>query len=168
MNRLPLLAAGMLALGGDMACAHFQAATYQLYEGPGRPTEEVARLGGPVATVDGVDVSRLGSSFALLPGCHVVVLKKKVGEGGVGGAWSADLGHIVYAFRMKAGHAYEIDIHTQPGNGGVGNANVGDVKIKAVERDLRGTSLGAVTPVRNQAEIEACHDSDGATQGEHG
>ena len=164
MIRHPLLFAGTLALASGGACGHFQSAPRPLYPGESRPAEEVARLTGPVATVDGMEVSRLGPAFALLPGCHVVVLKRKVGEGGVSGAWSADLGRVAYAFRMKAGNSYEIDIHTQPGSGGVGTANVGDVKVKAVERDARGKALGAIAPVRNEAEIEACHESDQGEQ----
>ena len=164
MTRLALFFLGTLALASSGACAHFQAAPRSLYPGPERPAAEVARLSGPVARVDDVNVSHHGSAFALLPGCHVVVLKRNVGEGGVGGAWSADLGLVVYVFRMKAGNSYEIELHTQPGNGGVGNANVGGVKVKAFERDGRGKALATVEPVRKEDEVEACREADRPAQ----
>ena len=159
MTGHPLLLAGTLALANGMGCAHFQTTPYSLYQGPKRPAAEVARLDGPVAEVDGVDVSRLGTTFALLPGCHVVVLQSKVGEGGVGGAWSADLGTVVYVFRMQAEHSYDITLHTRPGAGGVGNANVGGVEVKAFERDARGKVLATLKPVHQESEIEACLES---------
>ena len=46
------------------------------------------------------------------------------GEGSTGGAWSAELGHMVYALQMKAGYSYEIAAQLQAGNGGVGNGTV--------------------------------------------
>jgi hypothetical protein len=48
-------------------------ALYPNPESP-RPPAEVARLFGPIAAIDGQDVSRQGKSFALLPGCHIVRL----------------------------------------------------------------------------------------------
>lgn len=138
------------------ACSHFQPATHPLYAGPTRPTHEVARLSGPIATVDGVEVSRVGTSFSLLPGCHVVELRRRIGEGTTSGAWSAELRYTQYAFRMKAGASYEIEVQLQPGNAAMGSANVGGVLIEAVERDPSGKVVGVVSPVRKPAEVDAC------------
>jgi hypothetical protein len=128
-----------------------------LYDGPTRTAQEVAMLSGPVAKVDGVDVSEQGAVFALLPGCHVVTLQSRIGEGGVSGAWSADVRKQVYAFRMKAGNSYSIDVRLLPGNHSVGTANVGSVKILAIEQDGRGKKIGTLAPARGRADIEACH-----------
>ena len=40
-----------------------------------------------------------------------------------------------------------------------GTGTVGGVKIKAVERDARGNTVGTFAPARNQAEIAACRAS---------
>jgi hypothetical protein len=159
MIRAGLILACLLAAAGGVACGHLQPVDHPLYPGPARPSGEVARLSGPLALVDGADVSGLGSSFALLPGCHVVELQKRIGEGSTSGAWSADLRHRVYAFKMQAGHSYEIDVQLRSGNESVGNGTVGAVKITAVERDARGTAVGFLAPVRNNAEVQACRAS---------
>lgn len=138
------------------ACSHFQPATHPLYAGPVRPTAEVARLSGPIATVDGVDVSSVGTSFSLLPGCHVVELRRKIGEGSTSGAWSTELRYTRYAFRMRAGSSYEIDVQLQPGNAAMGSANVGGVTIEAVERGPSGKIVGVIPPVQKPAQIDAC------------
>lgn len=156
MNNVPFLLAGFLALAGAGSCGHMRPAAHALYQGDVRPVEQLAHLQGPVAKVDGIDVSVFGSSFALLPGCHVVLLQARIGEGSEQGAWSADLQHVVYAFRMKAGNNYNIEVLLQRGNTSVGNSTVGDVKINAVERDAHGKKLGLIAPVRSQAEIDAC------------
>jgi hypothetical protein len=108
-------------------------------------------LNGPVAAVDGVDVSRLGTLFTLLPGCHVVEMKDNIGEGSVSGAWSATLEPRAYAFRMQPGHSYGIEIRLQT----TGSA-IGWVKIDAVERDGSGVVLGHIAPLRSEAELQAC------------
>ena len=150
----------LLATAAGSACAHFQATPYAIYPGPARPPAEVARLNGPIATVDGVDVSRLGSAFQLLPGCHVVVVREKLGEGSAGGAWSATIPRTVYAFQMVAGRSYDVNVHLQSGgSASVGNANVGDVKLTALEREANGKSLGAIGPLRRSAEKTACQET---------
>ena len=71
--------------------------------------------------------------------------------------WSADLRQTTYAFRMKAGQSYEIDVHLQSGNNAsVGNATVGSVSVEAVERDASGKTVAIIPPVRKHADLEAC------------
>jgi hypothetical protein len=153
MIRLAAILTGVALLA---ACGHMGTTPHPLYDGLARPAQEVAVLSGPIATVDGVDVSRQGTLFSLLPGCHLVVLQSQIGEGGVSGAWSADIPKRVYAFRMKAGNSYAIDASLLPGNHAVGTANVGGVKITAVEQDSRGKKVGTIAPARSEAEIESC------------
>ncbi len=138
------------------ACAHMGPSARPLYPGPVRPAEEVATLSGPIKSVDGLDVSDQGTVFALEPGCHVVVLESKIGEGGVSGAWSVDIPKHIYAFRMMAGHSYVVRVRVLPGNQGVGTANVGGVEVTAVEQDSRGKTLATVPRVRKEADVEAC------------
>lgn len=152
--------AGVFTLAGA-ACRHFQVEPRPLYEGQARPASEVARLSGPVGKVDGVKVSRLGTLFALLPGCHVVELPSTLGEGSSSGAWSVDIGHVEYAFVMKPGYLYAIEIKTQPGNAAsTGNADVGGVAITAVERDAGGKLLAKIPQVRTKADLEKCQATE--------
>lgn len=161
MRRFSACLLGFFALAiVVVACSHFQPAAHPLYPGATLPTEQVARLTGPVARVDGADVSRLDGAFALLPGCHVVELRRKIGEGTVSGAWSADIPPTTYAFRMRAGRSYEILVHLQSGNQGVGSANVGSVRVEAVERDSEGRTVANLRPVRKPADLEACQAWD--------
>lgn len=116
-----------------------------------RPAETVALLQGPIRAVDGLDVEARGTAFQVLPGCHVVVLKPKIGAGSELGAWSADLGLVTYAFRMTPGRAYSIEPEAS-----FGSAGHGTVKLFAYERNPDGSVAGTFAPVRGQAEVEAC------------
>ena len=118
-----------------------------------RPPGEVARLSGPVATVDDRDVAKLGKSFALLPGCHVVKLAAKTGETSStgSGGYVTNLPSTIYAFRMRAQHSYDIDVRFD----GSGGATVGQVTIRAWDHDANGAAV-EVAPVAADAEIDAC------------
>jgi hypothetical protein len=151
------------ALGGALGCAQFHAQPYPLYGEPMQPSDRIATLMGPIGVVDGKNVAKRGSLFALLPGCHVVSLRKEMGEGGLGGAWSIELPEHTYVFHMQAGHTYEIQVLRQSSVGAgsavstVGNATpAGGVKIEAVDRDAQGKLLGVVAPARSQADTQAC------------
>ncbi len=173
-KRLPIIVTGAIAIAGSAACGHFAQRPHQLYPEPTRPADQVAMLSGPVGTVDGTDVSRQGSLFSLLPGCHVVSLREQISEGGMGGAWSAELPRTVYAFHMVAGRSYEIQVVRQ--SMGVTSGTVttfgdapasGGITIRAVERDANGTALGKIAPVRANAEIEACQAGSGEAGAKH-
>jgi hypothetical protein len=124
-----------------------------LYPDPGhrRAAGEVATLHGPIATVDGQDVSAKGTDFALLPGCHLVVLLERVGEASSAGtgAWSANLPHMLYAFRMRAGYSYVIDYQTDFGSG-----TTGRLLITAREQDPQG-GTSTVAPAE-PSDLEDC------------
>jgi hypothetical protein len=143
------------------SCRHFQADAHPLYEGDARPAAEVATLSGPIAKVDGVDVSHVGSLFALLPGCHIVELPTQLGGGTSSGAWSVSIGHVSYAFAMKAGHLYAIDTELQPGSSAsMGNASVGGVKVTATEREADGKVITKLAKIRSKADIQSCEAAD--------
>jgi hypothetical protein len=143
------------------SCRHFQADAHPLYEGDVRPAAEVATLSGPIAKVDGVDVSHMGSLFAILPGCHIVELPTQLGGGTPSGAWSVSIGHVSYAFAMKAGHFYAIDTDLQPGSSAsMGNASVGGVKVTATERAADGKVIAKLAKIRTKADIESCEAAD--------
>jgi hypothetical protein len=145
------LLGAVLALIPTLGCSHFQAAPRPLYSGPVQPPEQTAILSGYVAKVDDADVEHLGGPFALLPGCHLVTSRTNVGDSSPTGAWSVVMPKLVFAFRMQAGHAYEIQAQRQ-GSG----SETGNIKMHAVELDARGKRVAEVPPVRTKAEAEAC------------
>lgn len=118
-----------------------------------RPAEQVARLFGPIASVDGQDVSRLGKSFSVLPGCHVVQLLNKVGAINTsnGGGYVGMTGGAVFALRMRANFTYEIDVQVQSVTG-----PVGQLAIQAWERPADGSSATPIAPARSAEEIADC------------
>ena len=146
-----------LALSG---CAGFgQPRAFAFYPNPEHPRDRttLAQLQGQIATIDGVDVEPYGTVFDLLPGCHVVSLRRKVGEGDQSGAWMADLGPRFYAFRMQSGYLYTIDISVR-----FGSASHGTLTITAAERDAAGRVVRKVPLVRGARDVEACRAWEGA------
>jgi hypothetical protein len=127
---------------------------YPLYAPAEVPLEpgQVARLSGYVHDVDGRDVTEHGSTFELLPGCHVIGTLSKWGtfdprSGGV----SADTGRWVYAIPMKAGYAYTITVDIPSSS-----APTGDVFVIAREFDARGDATRSFAPVRTAQDVSAC------------
>jgi hypothetical protein len=145
------LLAGALLLTG---CIVRAGEPRPLYPNPEQPRDpgQVARLLGPVGNIDGTDVSRMGKSFALAPGCHFVKLPKKVADASstVREGLVAYYPDWTYALKMKAGHAYEVDVRV--------DNNTGPTPILAVqmwERDL-GAGRTPIAPASSDDEIEAC------------
>lgn len=140
-----MLPAGCSGIGKARAVA--------LYPNPeqARAPEAVARLEGPVRAIDGVDVEMKGTTFELLPGCHVVTMTPTIGEGNVSGAWSATFGRVVYAFRMKPGKTYSIDPEPR-----FGSAGHGSVRLRSYERNADGTIAGALHPAASDEDVQAC------------
>lgn len=125
-----------------------------LYPGDARPPEQVARLFGPIGSVDGQDVSRLGKSFALLPGCHVVRPVGKIAEidKTAPNSYVARVPpDLTYAFRMQAGHTYEVEIRPADNTG---TTSV-DAAVRALDRDGKG-GANAVPSIASTADIDAC------------
>jgi len=124
---------------------------YPLYPNAGAvPPDRLARLSGPIASVDGQDVATKGSSFDLLPGCHVVVLQHNIGEGSSSGAWVATFGRLVYAFKMRPGHAYLVGSER-----GESTGPMTWVRIIARERGPEGRAV-QVPLARTQSDIDDC------------
>jgi len=145
-------AAWTVALVACAGCIHLGGSAYPLYPNPERqrPPDELVTLQGPIAAVDDQDVSGHGASFALLPGCHVVVLRETIGEGGTSGAWSAHLPRMVYAFRMKHGHRYVIRYRIENTS-----SEVGRININAFDLAPSGVET-AVPLVQSSREILDC------------
>lgn len=156
---LPLL--GVAACTAGMGCTHFQPGPRPLYPGPVEPPEKTALLSGYVAKVDDVDVSQMGGAFSLLPGCHVVTSSTNLGNDSPSGAWSSVVPKLVFALRMQAGHAYQIEAQRQ-GSG----SETSNLKMHAIERDAAGKKLGETPPTYDKADLEGCR-AWAAEQGAH-
>jgi hypothetical protein len=134
------------------ACGTQVTRGYPLYprlgDGPG--AEKVATLHGPIQTVDGQDVSSKGQTFELMPGCHIVTLQRNIGEGGMSGAWAANLPRLTVAFEMKPAHRYGISIDAQHGS-----APRGRVMIAANEKAPDGAVV-RVPFARSVEDIDNC------------
>ena len=76
----------------------------------------------PIAAVDGQDVSRLGKSFSVLLGCHIVQLLNKVGQINTSnsGGYVGITGGATFALRMRANFTYEIEVQVDSVTGPVG------------------------------------------------
>ena len=125
---------------------------YPLYPSSGTPLppEKLARLVGPIASVDGQKVATKGSTFDLLPGCHVVAMQHNVGSGTASGAMVATFGNVIFAFAMKPAYLYSIQLDMPETTG-----PTGWVTVKARERAPTGTAI-ALYPARGQADIDEC------------
>ena len=124
-----------------------------------REPAKFARLTGIVATVDGLDVESKGNTFDLAPGCHVVTLVRRIGQGGDHEAWSVDLPRWAYAFKMTGGRVYSIEHRVQ-----MGSDRNGTAAISAQERDGNGAIIGPVAPSRGAQDIEDCKQWEKAQQ----
>src|SRR5690606_35658284 len=147
--RVQLAAHVVLALLVSVSCIQRDGRPLPLYTGPQRGDDAVALLRGPVSSVDGKKVPSRGSTFELLPGCHVVHI------GGLVHHVDPDTGGTVltlpvlkYAFRMRPGHFYTIDVEVHPA---LGLGPSGRASILARERAPDG-SVRYVPSVQSQAD----------------
>jgi hypothetical protein len=129
---------------------------YQLYPPAPQPLapEQVSTLTGYVQFVDDKDVSSLGGSWELLPGCHVIGTPSHWGERSPGGnsAVVSTTGRWTFALPMRAGHQYRIEVIV-----GVMTAPTGTLTIKGYERDLRGNQTREFERARSLKDIETCN-----------
>jgi hypothetical protein len=70
----------------------------------------IAFLTGYVHDVDGIDVSKHGQSFDLLPGCHIVGTPAKSGRMDSQAGVVITTGPNNFAIPMKAGYSYIIEV----------------------------------------------------------
>jgi hypothetical protein len=129
---------------------------YQLYPPAPQPLgpEQVSTLTGYVQFVDDKDVSSLGGSWELLPGCHVIGTPSHWSEQSPGGnaVVTATTGRRIFALPMKAGHQYRIEVRT-----GTATASTVPLTIKGYESDLRGNETRQFERATSPNDIEACN-----------
>jgi hypothetical protein len=107
------MVAAILVGGSAVAsCVTASKQGVRLYEGA-RGDGGAANLYGPIARVDGADVSGKGQAFEVRPACHVVTLSGEVGyydSSGNGG--SANVGERTFALDMRDGYSYMVERRT--------------------------------------------------------
>jgi hypothetical protein len=129
---------------------------YRLYPPAPQPfgPEQVSTLTGYVQFVDDKDVSELGGSFELLPGCHVIGTPSHWSENtpGVNSAVVATTGRGTFALPMRAGHRYRIEVIVV----GVMTGPTALLTIKGFESDLGGNETREFEQATSPKDIEAC------------
>jgi len=135
------------------ACIVHEGEPHPLYtnDEPLQPPNRVARLFGPIAAIDGKDVSQLGKSFSLLPGCHIVRLLDKVGEISQAGGYVGNIGTAIFAIWMKADHVYEVEVQMRNATGPVGR-----LTIQTWERAADGSGARSIAPARTDKDFDDC------------
>jgi hypothetical protein len=123
---------------------------YPLTDGP-LPPGKVARLVGYVKYVDGQSVSDHGSSFDVLPGCHLVGTPSTWGQpnGLSGRVVYATTGRLTFALPMKAGYQYEIRVED--------TLRIRlTVRVVSHETNARGETTRTFSPAKSARDIELC------------
>ena len=151
MTERPLILTGLLALAASGCVGQVRAVPLYPNHGQRFAHDKLAMLQGPIGTVDGLNVESMGTSFDLLPGCHLVTLRSKIGEGNERGAWSADLHPMLFAFKMKPGYLYAFDYHAD-----FDSAGHGQLVMAARELDPSGATVSLTLPVRDGRDIDEC------------
>jgi hypothetical protein len=146
---LTLLAAGCVSSGPVRGSPLYPASGGVL------PPDQVATLNGYVAEVDGQDVSEQVPPFELLPGCHIVYTPERWGSVTAGVTATAQTGKRPFAFPMRAGHFYRIEVITQ-----VQTSISGSLEITGFETDAAGQQTRVFTAVTDPAELEACRKGE--------
>lgn len=134
---------------------------YPLYPDPQsrRPDASVARLVGPIGSVDGRDVSDQGDVFDILPGCHVVQLHGEMARSNGQVTWRGPVPRFVFALRMKAGRRYVIRREFVTGM----SSTTGRVVVIAQEEDSAGATT-PLSPIQSRDDVRACKEWE--TRGE--
>jgi len=113
----------LLAISG---CLTEEQHAYPLYQGVERPHDRVGILMGPIAEVDGKDISGKGKSFALLPGCHTFRLVRTTGQmDNAGGGYVTTLPQGMLWIMVERGHYYTFETTAHDSSGPVNTLSMG-------------------------------------------
>lgn len=157
-----LVGAAVVLAGLTAACVSNEARGTPLYPESGQPRArgEVALLTGPIKAVDGKPVAGGGSSFELLPGCHVVEIGGRVGSMDPSqGGWTATVPQLFYAFQMEAGGTYSIAFEL---GASAGQGPIGSGRIAARATSATG-SVSEIEPAKDTAALQACNGNGSGT-----
>lgn len=120
------------------------------------PVSQLARLKGPIASVDGEDVSTHGDLFVLPAGCHVVTTVSEWSDNDGQMGVTVHLRPSSYAMAMRPGHHYVVRFFA-----GTSNAVTASFSMSAVEEDANGDVVRKLEPA-SPAELAACRAGSNA------
>lgn len=127
-----------------------------LYSGPRAQPDAAAHLSGYIEKVDGESVRKLGHSFELMPGCHLVTTPANWGYMSDSSGLAAITGNIVFPMEMRAGHEYTIVVQPEAS---VGGARA--LRIRAEEKDAKRTVTRTFARLPAGAISGPCTDAKG-------
>jgi hypothetical protein len=125
---------------------------YPLYPAsPRLPRAQIARLFGPIGTVDGRNVADLGDGFELLPGCHIVSTRSDAIESTSEVSVPGRPRGRVFALPMQPGFTYVVKRQVLSGMGS-------EIRIVtfADEIDAGGSRVRTIEPAKSSIELSAC------------
>lgn len=146
--------AAYAALVMGFGCITSEPPSYPLYApiADPAPRTQVARLSGYVRNIDGRDVSSLGHSFGLLPGCHVVQTPSQWGALGLDGVVVVSTGVRAFALVVRPGHQYAVRVMAP----GPLAWSSGRGQVTADEKDRDGHVTATFEATSNEDDLWAC------------
>lgn len=107
-----------------------------LYPGAPRARDTIAALYGDIRAVDGQDVLGRGRSFELLPTCHVVTTRRRLGKVDPGWSMVEAVPDVTFIVQMRANHSYVFEYTGQDL----------DLMLQAREKDASGHTVRILRP----------------------
>jgi hypothetical protein len=113
---------------------------------------QVAAVAGFVKDIDGQDVSKHGSNFEILPGCHVVGTPTQWGQMNTNTGVMVTTGRCVFVLPMQAGHHYFIEV----GEATFTSGPTWRAIVVARETDANGGVVREFAPATSAKDFEVC------------
>jgi hypothetical protein len=152
-NFLPRILLSLVAMFLAAGCISAGRRGYPLYPSDrALAPHEVAAVAGFVKDIDGQDVSKHGSNFEVLPGCHVIGTPTKWGQMNINAGEMVATGRLVFVLPMQAGHQYFIEV----GESTFANGPMWRVIVVARETDAKGSTIRTFAPATSPKDFEAC------------
>lgn len=143
----------LLAMALSPSCISAGRRGYALYPSDRvLASSEVAAVAGFVQDVDGQDVSKHGSNFEVLPGCHVVGTPTKWGQMNTNSGVMIATGRCIFVLPMQAGHQYFIEV----GEYTFTNGPTSKAIVVAHETDANGSIVREFVPATSPKDFEIC------------
>lgn len=119
-------------------CFGGEEAAYPLFSAkqPPPPASEIAKLAGPIDTIDGLRVVKYGSSFLIKAGCHDVTNRLTWGHSDNHSALIAHLPSLSFPVPMRGGYSYAMEIE----------GSTEGIRISMLERDPSGNETQRFEP----------------------
>jgi hypothetical protein len=113
---------------------------------------EVAGVAGFVKDIDGQDVSKHGTNFEVLPGCHVVGTPTQWGRMNTNTGVMVTTGRCVFVLPMQAGHQYFVEV----GEATFTSGPIWKAIVVARETDAKGSTVREFAPATSKEDFEVC------------